>query len=430
VSLNPGRGEKRPMTPKSELDPRPYLMENRIQHYAWGTRGNGAFIPRLLGVDAEPGCPYAELWIGTHPKAPSAIILDEGGVSLRHLVSQNPQALLGEAVDERFSGELPFLLKVLSTAESLSIQVHPTREQARSLHARDPQHYPDENHKPELAVALGSFAALIGFKRLPEMRDVLRIYPELAGFIGQDVERQFRSAGQPSPSREQRLVRLLCSTLVKRSMSSADYLVESLDDLQARLRRSSSPLREEERVFLDLREEYTGPDVGLFFLFLLNLVHLERGEGVFIEPGVPHAYLKGDIIECMGNSDNVVRVGLTRKFKDPDALLEVLDYTPSPVRMMEADPSSKGATYRTPTEEFRVSWQCLERDQQTMIRGEGKPEILLITEGEALLTWGDGSKGSHLLARRGQSVFSPAALKEFTIRARGALGFFDVEIPL
>ena len=142
------------MSELTQITARPYRLHNQIQHYAWGTRDNDAFIPHLLQFDPEPGVPYAELWIGTHPKAPSQVELPDGSMMLLHdWIAQEPRAALGKAVHARFGG-LPFLFKVLSAAQSLSIQAHPNKAQAETLHEQDPAHYPDDNHKPEIAIAL------------------------------------------------------------------------------------------------------------------------------------------------------------------------------------------------------------------------------------------------------------------------------------
>jgi mannose-6-phosphate isomerase len=50
---------------------------------------------------------------------------------------------------------------------------------------------------------------------------------------------------------------------------------------------------------------------------------LNKGEAIMINPNEPHAYIKGDLIECMVNSNNVVRGGLTPKFKDTETLVKV-----------------------------------------------------------------------------------------------------------
>ncbi|MFN2271768.1 MAG: mannose-6-phosphate isomerase, class I, partial [Anaerolineae bacterium] len=287
------------------LEPRPYLLANQIQPYAWGTRGQDAFIPRLLGIAAESDKPYAELWMGAHPSAPSQVVIDGVPISLRQLIALHPREILGEAVAERFSGMLPFLFKVLSTAEALSIQAHPTEAQARLLHARDPEHYPDDNHKPELAVALDSLTALVGFKPFPDVLRTLEQYPELTNFIGAEVVDGAKDARETPPQEQQSRLRALYETLVERSVAHTDELVAATGRLAKRL--VARTAREEERLFLEMREKYSGADVGLFTIFLLNLLHLKAGQGLFIKAGIPHAYLKGNIVECMANSDNVVR---------------------------------------------------------------------------------------------------------------------------
>ena len=217
------------------FESRPYLLANQIQPYPWGARGDDAFIPRLLGIEAKADAPYAELWMGTHPNAPSQVVVDDAQVSLRQLVAQHPREILGEAVAIKFSGELPFLFKVLSTAEALSIQAHPTKEQARLLHARDPEHYPDDNHKPELAVALDSLTALIGFKPFSGILETLERYPELANFVGQEIAGRVKSAERAAPQQQKALLRELYATLVKRSVSCEEELVKATGRLAERL---------------------------------------------------------------------------------------------------------------------------------------------------------------------------------------------------
>ena len=63
-------------------------------------------------------------------------------------------------------------------------------------------------------------------------------------------------------------------------------------------------------------------DRGIFSIYLFNLVHLKKGEGIFQDAGVPHAYLEGQNVEIMANSDNVLRGGLTTKHIDVKELLK------------------------------------------------------------------------------------------------------------
>jgi mannose-6-phosphate isomerase len=410
------------MTP---FDPHPYLLLNRIQPYAWGARGEEAFIPRLLGMEAEPDTPYAELWMGAHPNAPSEVVVGGARVSLRQLIAEYPREILGEAVTERFSGTLPFLFKVLSTAESLSIQAHPTKEQARRLHARDPEHYPDDNHKPELAVALDSLTALMGFKPFSGILETLERYPELADFIGKEIAGRAKGAGRAAPRRQKALLRELYATLVKRSVAHAEKLVAATGRLARRLEASADSLREEERLFLELREKYSGADVGLFTLFLLNLVHLKEGQGVFIAAGIPHAYLNGNIVECMANSDNVVRAGLTPKFKDVETLVNILTYEMGPPPIVAGDATAAEIVYRTPASEFQVSRLRMQQGQEGVESTGGGPAVLLVTKGDVLIRW----EGGETKLRRGQSVLIPAVLEAFSLFAETPVELFNVTVP-
>jgi mannose-6-phosphate isomerase len=407
---------------------RPYLMQNQIQPYAWGTRNDEAFIPRLLGITPQPDAPYAELWMGAHPKAPSTIRTEAGPVPLDQWIAAHPLEILGEAVTERFSGRLPFLFKVLSTQEALSIQAHPDKAQAEALHARDPQHYPDDNHKPELAVALDSLTALVGIRPFAEIMEALDRYPELAESIGSEICQRLESAGSPTYGEQQDLLRALFAALIGRSVTYAEELSRSIDRLAERLGQSGDGLEEEERLFLDLWQKYSGADVGLFAIFLLNLVHLKAGEGVFTPAGIPHAYLRGNIVECMANSDNVVRVGLTPKFKDAQALIDILDCQPGGISLVAGDPGPAEVVYRTPFAEFEVSRWRMEPGLEKKDAASG-PRILLVTRGQVIIRWDGNSGDGEEALRQGQSIFVPALLQELEVGAKGSVELFGVRVP-
>lgn len=66
--------------------------------------------------------------------------------------------------------------------------------------------------------------------------------------------------------------------------------------------------------------------MGLLFIFFFNILRLKKGEALISIPDEPHAYLSGELVECMCNSDNTVRGGLTPKFKDTEILYEMLPY--------------------------------------------------------------------------------------------------------
>ncbi|MDX9955510.1 MAG: mannose-6-phosphate isomerase, class I [Anaerolineae bacterium] len=387
----------------------PYRMHNSIRHYSWGSRGAEAFIPRLLGLPAEPGQAYAELWIGAHPSAPSQVVLNGERISLATLIASDPAAILGTGVARRFNHQLPFLFKVLSAAEPLSIQTHPDKAQAQRLHARDPEHYPDANHKPEIALALDRLTALAGLKSAEDLHTTLSCYPEIAGFIqrsGADPQRTF-------------------TALIRRALAAPQALSVAVQQLAERLERAPAPRTEVETLFLALHPVYGDGDVGLFALFLLNLVHLETGEGLYVPAGVPHAYLNGNIVECMANSDNVIRVGLTPKFKDAEALLEVLAPDSGPLPVLHPEPELPEMCYITPAEEFELRRLDLEAGAQIEMPDRASVEVYLLTEGRVDVSWSGGME--HYIP--GESFLIPACLPEWQVTARERTTLFKVSVP-
>jgi len=149
------------------------------QQYVWGKKGKASVVAQLLeaggGADGiRDDQAYAEFWVGTHPNCPSHVVHDSGCTKLASWLHDHPSAL-GGAVQQRWpsppptvapasSGErqLPFLFKVLSIEQALSIQAHPDRALGRVLRATKPQHYPDDNHKPVRCCGRG-FPAIFAY---------------------------------------------------------------------------------------------------------------------------------------------------------------------------------------------------------------------------------------------------------------------------
>jgi mannose-6-phosphate isomerase len=380
---------------------RPLLLENRIQHYAWGMQGPGAFIPRLLGIPPETEVPYAELWIGTHPKALSAVVDGERRIALPDLLASDPGRILGPQVARDFAGQLPFLFKVLSAAAPLSIQAHPNKEQARELHARDPKNYPDDNHKPEVAVALDHLSLLAGFKPADELAKLRAQYPELAGLL---------PAGATP--------RDICARLIA-AMDNGS-LAKAISALAARLG-SAAPGGESDEIettFLRLAADYPN-DIGMVLMFCLNHLQLQPGQAIFLGPGIPHAYLRGNIIECMATSDNVVRAGLTPKYIDTTALLEVLDFDAQPF-LIDARPGDQ--VYDTPAREFRVRRMELAAGESRRLDG-GRLRVLLVLEGALRLEW----DGGEIELNQGRSVLLPACMRDVKLMGTGQAQIYLAE---
>lgn len=382
----------------------PYLLTNTIQHYAWGQKNETAYIPQLLNIQAEKDQPYAELWIGAHPKAPSTIMTR----SLLELITEFPVEILGEEASKRFNDKLPFLLKVLSAGEALSIQAHPNKKQAEKLHANDPKHYPDDNHKPEIAIALDALTALVGFKTMPEIFNLLEEYSPIAEFVTLEV---LKTEG----------LKAFYSQLMTKAETNPkelETILMKMDQLITDKKNKS----ETDDLYLELRQKY-GTDVGLFSLYLFNLIHLDEGEAVFLKAGIPHAYLKGNIIECMANSDNVVRAGLTPKFKDITTLVDILTYETGIPEIIS--PTTTAITeYVVPIPEFSIIRKNINSGQELQLLND-RLKIFIITEGKITIT-SDGFSGKF---KKGDTVMVPAALEEYSISAHESTTIYTAMIP-
>jgi mannose-6-phosphate isomerase len=373
-----------------------YRLLGQIQHYAWGGH---EFIPNLLGLHPEPHTPYAEYWLGAHAKAPSKIILEENrAVPLDKLIAENPHRVLGPRVALKY-GQLPYLFKVLDVEDPLSIQVHPTKLEAEAGFEKENElgipldsperNYKDRNHKPELMVALGDFWLLHGFLPEAKLLNVLRDVPEFHVLLA-----IFEKGGHAG--------------LYRHVMNlPAEEVDAILAPLVARIRREDERrgLEKSSAEYWVVRVAADGNghhyDRGLFSICFLNLVTLRRGQAIFQDAGIPHAYLQGQNIEVMANSDNVLRGGLTEKHVDVPELLSTVRFEGIRPLLIEGTPEENPleAYFESPTQDFRLSHIHLGKGD-TYVNSTQSIEILLIMYGVAAIQSGR----KRLSLRRGQSA--------------------------
>jgi len=351
-----------------------------VQEYAWGKQGSSSQVARFAPkacppFSAEETTPYAELWMGTHPNGPAR--LAQTGQLLGDLVASNPE-LLGEESRAKFGDKLPFLFKVLSVGKALSIQAHPDLPHAQQLHRERPEVYKDPNHKPEIAIALTDFEGLCGFRPLQEIQGFLASVPELASVVGEP-------GSQLATAPETQYRDQLKAAFEALMLCNKETIASQLKTLSARLSALPS-LDPVSLLFQRLHGQYPG-DVGCFVIYFLNVLKLVPGESMFLGPNVPHAYLAGDCIECMANSDNVVRAGLTPKLIDTPTLVAMLDYTCSAAETRKfgpsEGPSSECTQFHPPVPDFAVSRHCVAANGSSYtLPQRSSASILLVTEGQ------------------------------------------------
>ncbi|KAH8855839.1 putative mannose-6-phosphate isomerase [Schistosoma japonicum] len=315
-----------------------FRLRCAFQTYDWGKFGADSEVYKLLRhsgqiQELDGSKPYAELWMGTHVSGPS-FLMDDRSMSLGNYISKNVQCL-GSTVSENFGNVLPFLFKVLSVRKALSIQAHPDKDCAAKLHHARPDLYKDANHKPEIAIALTPFEAMVAFRPSEEIGTFAKYIPELHAVIGPDFTNDLLNIPTADKANSSQSIKAAYSRLMNANPTVISDLVETL---KRRLTNGEKiiipPVKNHildtevlGNVFVRLATDYPG-DVGCFSLFFFNYIKLNPGEAIFLEPNLPHAYLFGDCVECMASSDNVIRAGLTPKFKDVDHLLRIIQYEP------------------------------------------------------------------------------------------------------
>ena len=397
----------------------PLRLRGCVQEFSWGKVGRASRIFTMV-PQARLDARLAEYWIGAHPKGSAQIELEDGElIPFDVAIRRFPEALLGRKCLTRFGNQLPYMVKVLSVDRDhgLSIQLHPTREQARTLRTKSPEHYPDENHKPEVGIALTEVSLLHGCKPLQQIQDLLRDLPGLKIFLEGALASRIENA--PGDFAQG-------SLLVKEVFSAVLTLDEErarecIEYLRVALPRSASLAREGD-VFSRLLSRYGAGDVGLVALLLMKQVTLQPGQALFIAPNVPHAYLDGDLFECMACSDNVVRAGLTPKFKDVRALIDLVDCS-SPAEGAQRTIPDKGgfSVVETPAEEFcvRVTARGSER---FIIGGDAGPGVVLCV-GKRLSVRGL-STGNVVEVGDGGAVFIPADSGDYELASSDATLFY------
>jgi len=396
------------------------VLKNTIQEYAWGSR---TAIPELLGQSVPADKPQAELWMGTHPKAPSQVLSDGLWRSLLEVIQESPEETLGQEVATRFTNKLPFLFKVLAAAKPLSIQAHPNREQAGQGFARENElgiplgaphrNYRDDNHKPEIICALTPFWALNGFRRIDETLSLLEEaeIPDLAEIVS-----FLRSHSNRNGLKE------FFNHLMTTDVGRQGRIVEQAVNF-AEKRTPEEPVW---MWMIKLNEEYPG-DIGVLSPLFLNLVRLEPQQAMYLPAGELHGYLEGVGIELMANSDNVLRGGLTPKHIDVQELLAVLNFIDGDLNILSPKNLTSGeAIYGTEAEEFVLSVIRVNKEAPFSSPRDRSVEMMICTEGEVSVT--DLSAGDIMLLTKGASVIVPAAVEQYRIEGEGTL--YKATVPV
>jgi mannose-6-phosphate isomerase len=378
--------------------PSVYPLKGKVQHYAWGGYD---YIPSLLQESNVNRQPYAEYWLGAHPLHSATLQAGEQSVSLVQLIQEQPTEVLGQSVEQQF-GSLPYLLKVLDVKQMLSIQVHPDKASAGvAFEAENSagvpinafnRNYKDTNHKPELMVALSDFWLLHGFKPENQLEEVLSSEPDFDFLLEEFEQKGYEGLYKKVMTMEQQEVNAVLKPVMNRILPlyRNGELQKKHEDFWA--------ARAVETFCKD--DNY---DRGIFSIYFFNLLHLQKGEGIYQPAGMPHAYLEGQNVEIMANSDNVLRAGLTDKHIDIDELMKHVRFEATHPNILRPVINETETVYKSPAAEFELSRYQLKKGAEQQWQATG-PEILLLLNGKLQIASGETS----LTIKKGEAAFAVA----------------------
>jgi mannose-6-phosphate isomerase len=395
-----------------------FKLSGKVQHYQWG---GDSFLPKLLDLDNAGSRPFAEYWLGAHENAPSEM----QGIDLKFLdqyIQQHPD-VLGAEVKEQF-GKLPYLLKVLDVKDMLSIQVHPSKNAAvsefekenasgKAITAAD-RNYKDDNHKPELMFALSDFWLLHGFRPAADLLTTITAVPEFSF-----MRLLFEEGGYEK----------LYRTLMEMEQEKVNEILEPL--LQRIIPKyEKNELKKDNPDFWAARAALTfnqpgKTDRGIFSVYLLNLVHLEKGESIFQDAGILHAYLEGQNVELMANSDNVLRGGLTPKHIDTGELMKHVSFVEVVPNVIHGAQSGKfEEVFASPAPDFQLSRFLIGKDGITYVTAR-TTEIFFVMHGDVQMK---EEEGAVFTLKKGEAAVAFAG-SFFEIQAIEKSEIFRASVP-
>jgi mannose-6-phosphate isomerase len=396
-----------------------YKLEGRIKHYDWG---GFDFLSSFLSLPDMRKKPIAEYWLGAHHLSPSLLITEKGKVNLEDFILTDKERILGKTVSNKFT-QLPFLLKILDVRDMLSIQVHPSKHEAEIGFANENKegipidaanrNYKDDNHKPELMVALDDFWLLHGFKPAGKLTATLESIPEFNSLL-----EIFNAAGYDQ----------LYKTVMEMPQSSVDQILQPLLDRIIPLYKNQK-LNIISEDFWAARAAISFHDInkidrGIFSIYFLNLLQLKKGEGIFQDAGILHSYLEGKNVEIMANSDNVLRGGLTKKNIDVKELMRHVKFEETVPVVLHPVKSGNENIFITAAPDFKLIQYQLKAGENISMHSSSA-EIILVINGKISLQ----ADNDQITLSRGEAAFIISGI-ESRIRVETGTELFRATTPV
>lgn len=420
------------------------VVQGCVKNYPWGKTGDDSYVAKFKsaaalkkyhqdsgqsnghsGSSKDDKQPMAEIWFGLHPSGPCNVVIGGSFVQMNSFIQKHPEMVGSIDVYHKCNKTLPYLFKILSIAQPASLQAHPDKKLAQALHQKDPKNYPDSNHKPELVIAITDLEVVCDFRPIAELVLFLKNLKPLRRIVGDEHCDHYIDATKGSDS----------ATIKTRLAACFKTLMTSNKDL---VKKETQNLLGQEAGSIDskllnlirrLDKLYPG-DPGVLAPFFLNYLVLTPGQAVYLEPNKLHTYVSGECVECMACSDNVVRAGLTPKFRDVDTLIKMLNYEQVkeskdillPGRRHDNDTS---VISFSPTSEFIVDRIVLDSKAHSdySLPAKSSGSFIIVLDGTALAKDFFDASSNHKL-QIGSAGFIPPKTKLELYNIQGTLTIY------
>ena len=400
---------------------KPFKIEPAVKFYEWGSTES---IQNLTGKAELKGKTAAELWMGDHQSGPNMIKEGNELIPLHNLVKEEGEKLIGEKAYKNFGGKIPFLFKVLAAAKPLSIQSHPSKQQAEEGFEREnileiplddfTRGYKDNNHKPEIILALTDFKMMKGFRDFELIKDNFRKYcGKTSDFLFEGLE----------DFSEKRKLKTFFERILNGCASGCGRMIDEALKNAEKGENKDSLISEMIKKF----SVYYPGDTGILSPLFLNCGMIKKGEAVYIPAGELHAYVEGTGIELMANSDNVFRGGLTPKHIDKEELGKILVYKAAEIKKTDKVSKNNETLFITESDEFLLSEITVEENSKYISDSERNIDILICYEGEAEAA-ALNAEDSVIKVKKGECFAVPSSAGSYSITGRGT--FYKATVPL
>jgi len=398
-----------------------FELQGALKHHGWGKRGSKSLVAQChAGTDAtyivDEGRAYSEMWFGDIPSFPTHV---NNGDKLNEVILSNPKPLLGEELS-KYLHSLPFLVKIVSIAKGQPLKIHPNKRLARILHKKNKTAFRQDQHTPELAIALTRFEVFAGYRPVSKIEAAFQ-HPALEPFApkltGTDnwSDNTTRQTMRNILKADKNTIKTAVAAVLKAPRSGfggAAYIPDMLPRLT--------------RCYDD------GDPTPLMALTCLKYLELSQGEALYLPADEAHVYITGDILECMSRDEKLPNWGCCPSLTP--AIIDLWCDTVKPQPHLRTDlvlvceKTARGrhshtVVYQPNVSEFDIFRIELRPNEQEFLEGGRGQGILIVTKGKGVMRWQTNRNDQNLLLDVGSVTRELVTGSTFYVAPHHAVSF-------